>query len=166
MRMGKAKIIVLCVLNHWASPSPKPERGKKILICNAKSELNYQRIKKFNQVSHSILNCDQNKRHRKKKFFLSLCRSLCPQDFRGFLCCFCCLLDNTIRMREEKVIWISPRTARLKTKREKFVSMVSKAKLRRFLNKHLTFFCALVPDENFYQDHNQSMAGPMSLILQ
>lgn len=42
------------------------------LIRNAKSELNYQRIKKFNQVFHSILNCDQNKR----KLFLLLSAGL------------------------------------------------------------------------------------------
>lgn len=42
-------------------------RGKN-LIRNAKSELNYQRIKKFNQ----LLNCDQNKRN----FFVSLAAGL------------------------------------------------------------------------------------------
>lgn len=69
----KSKIIVLCF--HSLVCLRAENRN---LIRNAKSELNYQRIKKFNQVSHSILNCDQNKGKGSAFFLFMPC--LCPQD--------------------------------------------------------------------------------------
>jgi hypothetical protein len=68
------------------------ERRTEKSHSNAKSELNYQRIKKFNQ----LLNCDQNKR--------KLLQILWPQDFSGFFFFFATAAPLSITKKEGKVI--------------------------------------------------------------